>query len=162
MVIAWQAVILDYIYNKKCVRLVSNTGQTCILPSTAMNSYFDKSNVQCGISCHILDTWSAVVSHYRHRWWRGFLTDYTAANTLSLCSLVPPRPFKLNRNETNPYAPQTALTWRQWGGPLDHMLPGYLDEYMYKERFGRNQQGRLDPRIPFENIMLDISVQYPV
>ena len=36
-------------------------------------------------------------------------------------------------------------------------LPGYLDEYMWKERFGRNQDGQIDIQVVFSSILRDIA-----
>ena len=41
-------------------------------------------------------------------------------------------------------------------GVHSHQLPSYLDEFMWRERYGKSSEEAL------ENILRDISVQYPV
>ena len=42
------------------------------------------------------------------------------------------------------------------------MLPGYLDEFMWRERFARNSKGELDGAVGFNSLISHIAIQCPV
>ena len=47
-------------------------------------------------------------------------------------------------------------------GTTPEMLPGYLDEFMWRERFARNSKGELDAAVGFNSLISHIAIQCPV
>ncbi len=54
------------------------------------------------------------------------------------------------------YWNQVKIKFKRMRGVQEHQLPSYLDEFMWRERYGLTQQNVWD------NIMRDIAIQYPV
>jgi transposase-like protein len=54
------------------------------------------------------------------------------------------------------YWSRVKKRFKNMKGVHSHQLPSYLDEFMWRERYGKSSEEAL------ENILRDISVQYPV
>jgi hypothetical protein len=46
-------------------------------------------------------------------------------------------------------------------GTTDEMLGGHLDEYLWRERYGRGINRRFGPKVTYKSLITDIATQYP-
>jgi hypothetical protein len=59
------------------------------------------------------------------------------------------------------YRSQVKAELKCMRGTTDEMLGGHLDEYLWRERYGRGINRRFDPKVTYESLITDIATQYP-
>ena len=59
------------------------------------------------------------------------------------------------------YWSQVKTKLKSMRGTTDEMLGGHLDEYMWRERYGRGVNGKFDPKAAYTSLIADIPTQYP-
>ena len=62
----------------------------------------------------------------------------------------------VHTNHIESYWNRVKIKFKRMKGCHQSHLPGYLDEFMWRERYGRNSDDSLD------NILRDIALWYPV
>ena len=80
------------------------------------------------------------VNHSRH-----FVDPTTGAHTQAIES----------------YWSQVKTKLKSMRGTTDEMLGGHIDEYMWRERYGRGVNGKFDPKAAYTSLIADIATQYP-